>query len=248
MNKTTEYFKSQAKNLFRDYKTKFFNQKEDIYDYKPRFFDINQIVLDFDIDEEGKFTLMNAQHIIAVMAGFHKWTDLIKASDVELELAKLLFDNQDKIGIDEWEMYISRLGYDNKTFFQPEEQIEIFKTVFANEDGHSSMTGDYRINVKRKATPQKHPEANISEKELYVELKGKAKQAAIDKQRKAGLGFAPDTKIECLHCGEKFLFQEAKVSKLKSKHKHNPLEYIVCKNFPKCDGDLIDFMPVKSDT
>ncbi len=247
--KHTEYFKLQAKNLFKDYKTKTpYIDKIDgntYFEYKPKYFDIDAILANYDYDETD-FSLMKAQHIIALMAGFNKWADLVKASDIELELAKLLFDNQHKISIDEWEMYIARLGYDNKTFFEPEAQLEIFKAVFANEDGHSSMMPDYRLNIKKQAQEQLQSKDAMPEKYVYRELNGKLKQATIDKQRKAGLGFAPDTMIECIHCGDKFLFKEAKVIKLSSKYTHNPMEYIVCKNYPECDGDLIDFIPVNS--
>jgi hypothetical protein len=50
---------------------------------------LDQIVLDFDIDVED-FGLTKAQHTIAQMIGFRKWTDMLKASEPELELAKLL--------------------------------------------------------------------------------------------------------------------------------------------------------------
>jgi len=42
-----DYFKLQAKNLFKDYKTRFYNEEEEIYNYKPQFFDITQIFLDY---------------------------------------------------------------------------------------------------------------------------------------------------------------------------------------------------------
>lgn len=83
--KHIDYFKLQAKNLHKDYATQFFDKDEGVYDYNPKYFDINQIVLDFDIDEKEKFTLMNAQHIIANMVGFEKWADLIKAPIEKLE-------------------------------------------------------------------------------------------------------------------------------------------------------------------
>ena len=142
------YFKLQSKNLFRDYKTKYVSEVyEDgghLYDYKPHYFDVNGIVVDFDIDEEN-FTLMKAQHVIAYLAGFRKWTDLIKASGVELELAKLLFDNQHKISIDDWDIYMEIAEEDNQITFDAEERLEIFKEVFVNVEGHHNDSGDYRL-------------------------------------------------------------------------------------------------------
>ena len=88
---------------------------------------------------------MKAQHIIALMVGFKKWDDLVKASKPELELARLLFDSQHKIGIEDWEMYIAHAERENKTTFDPEARLEIFKTVFADVDGHYNLFPDYRL-------------------------------------------------------------------------------------------------------
>jgi hypothetical protein len=144
-----EYFKLQAKNLFKDYKTQT-TYIDDVdgnsyYKYDPKYFDIDGIFLDYDRDEEN-FSLMKAQHLIALMIGFGKWADLLNASDAELELAKLLFDNQDKINIEDWEMYIADAERDNKITFDPESRLEIFKQVFVNVGGHISPFPDYRLN------------------------------------------------------------------------------------------------------
>lgn len=147
-----EYFKLQAKNLFKDYKTKtpFFDGVigDYLYQYNPKFFDMDALVCDFDIDEEN-FTLMNAQHVIAYLAGFRKWTDLVKASDTQLELAKLLFDNQHKISIDDWEMYMADVIELNQESFDSDFWLEVFKEVFVNEEGHVNTFPDYRLNVTR---------------------------------------------------------------------------------------------------
>ena len=71
----------------------------------PKFFDVDALVTNFDIEEDN-FTLMNAQHIVARIARFEKWTMLLKASPSVLEMAKLLFDNMRKISSEEWEFYI----------------------------------------------------------------------------------------------------------------------------------------------
>lgn len=144
-----DFFKLQAKNLFRDYKTQFVNESGSvpIYDYKPKYFDINGIFVDFDWDEEN-LSLMKIQHIFAVLVGFESWADLVNASESELELAKLLFDNQHKISLDEWQMYIADAEGDNNTTFDTESRIEIFKAVFANVDGHHNPFGDYRLHKK----------------------------------------------------------------------------------------------------
>ncbi|KSV74827.1 hypothetical protein N183_23450 [Sinorhizobium sp. Sb3] len=146
-----EYLKLQAKNLFRDFKTKtpVFDKilGDYLYEYNPKFFDIDRIVVDYDLDEDD-FSLMNAQHVIAHMVGFRKWTDLVKASEAELELAKLLFDNQHKIYIDDWQSYIAEAEDMNGISFDPEARLAIFKEVFVDVDGHDSPFGDFRLNTK----------------------------------------------------------------------------------------------------
>jgi hypothetical protein len=143
-----DFFKLQAKNLFKDYKTKtpYVDNVEGhtYYNYDPEFYDIDRILLEYDYDKET-FSLMNAQHIIALMVGFRKWTDLLKASEVELELAKLLLDNQHKISIDDWEMYIDGAEHDNNKTFDTEARLEIFKEVFVKVEGHHNPFGDYRF-------------------------------------------------------------------------------------------------------
>jgi hypothetical protein len=142
------YFKQQAKNLFKDYKTKT-PYIDDVsgfsfYKYNPKYYDIDSILVDYGYDEND-FTLMKAQHIIALMSGFYKWTDLLKASESELELAKALLDNQDKIDIDSWQMYIATVERDNKKTFDPESRLEILKHVFLNVEGEPLYPSHYRL-------------------------------------------------------------------------------------------------------
>lgn len=90
-----EYFKLQAKNLLKDYKTRFFNEESNLYDYKPKYFDIGKLFIDFgfpDNKEDFSFTLMNAQHIIAKISGFESWSDLKNTNDEEQSFAHRRFD------------------------------------------------------------------------------------------------------------------------------------------------------------
>ena len=101
-----QFFKLQAKNLYKDYKTQF-TQTEDnevvLFDYSPKFFDINNILVTYEYQElEAKnFTLMKAQHLFSWLLGFDKWSDLINSPQQHHELLILLFKN--KINIDEWD-------------------------------------------------------------------------------------------------------------------------------------------------
>ncbi len=90
-----DYFKLQAKNLLKDYKTRFFGELENHYSYKPQYFDIVQIFSDFGLPDEKEdfsFTLMNAQHIISRISGFSKWNDLSTANESELQFAHRQLD------------------------------------------------------------------------------------------------------------------------------------------------------------
>ena len=44
-----EYFKLQAKNLLKDYKTRHLSDDGDIYEYDTKYFDIVGLFLDYDM-------------------------------------------------------------------------------------------------------------------------------------------------------------------------------------------------------
>ena len=142
------YFKLQAKNLYRDFKTKTPVYDESIrdylYEYTPKYFDIDGIICDFDIDEVN-FSLMNAQHVIAQIAGFHKWTNLLKDSSTELELAKLLFDNQNIINVITWQDYILQSEEMNQTRFDSQVKLDIYKEVFLEKRIFEDSFPDYLL-------------------------------------------------------------------------------------------------------
>jgi hypothetical protein len=86
-----DYFKLQAKNLLKDYQTRRLSEEGDIYEYDPKFFDVVGIFLEYDIMDDDKnfeFKLGNAQHLIAQMAGFTSWKDLITSPEVEQSNAR----------------------------------------------------------------------------------------------------------------------------------------------------------------
>lgn len=131
-----EFFKQQAKNLLKDYKTRYLNKDEGYYEYNPRFFsDFEDIAFDFNIEDNNKFTLMKAQHIIARLSNFYKWTDLIKASAPALELGKLLLTNRENINIEDWQMYEEA----NLKGFDDESKLEVFKMVFLDEGNNKKQ-------------------------------------------------------------------------------------------------------------
>lgn len=132
-----DYFKLQAKNLFKDYETRFFNEKKGIYEYKQKYFDIGSIFLDFEIPDKKDdftFTLMNAQHLIAKMAGYENWGELKAAPIPELEIRHILFDGIYKITFDEWNMYIQNIENKNHIRLSSKEKFEIIKKNFMNQE------------------------------------------------------------------------------------------------------------------
>lgn len=90
-----DFFKSQSKLLFKDYKTRYYNEEEKLYAYQPKYYDIAAAFRSFEYPDQEpnfSFTLMNAQHLMSRMAGFDGWENLIHVSDEELNLAKPLLD------------------------------------------------------------------------------------------------------------------------------------------------------------
>lgn len=145
---TIDYFKLQAKNLHKDFKTQTHLVGKTIgdfqYEYSPKYFKIYDIISDFDIDEEN-FTLMNAQHVIAKLAGFDKWATLIKVSLSELELAKLLFEHQDKMDLISWNFYIADAQSINENELDAEIQVEMFKQVVIEDNIFDMVIDSYLI-------------------------------------------------------------------------------------------------------
>ncbi|MDQ6530534.1 hypothetical protein [Flavobacterium sp. LHD-85] len=152
---TIEYFKLQSKNLYKDFKTQkpYFDADygREIYQYTPKYFDIDALILDFDIDEDN-FTLMKAQHYIANLAGFIKWTEMQDASSSALKLSELLFRNMHKISVMEWDIYISAQQRENGFAFDDDLKLDIFETVFDQVDGHESDGHDYRLTQSEKVS------------------------------------------------------------------------------------------------
>jgi hypothetical protein len=128
-----DYFKLQAKNLFKDFKKK----------AQKRFPDDAEYIVthEFGYDEEG-FSLMKAQHIIALMSGFEKWADLAKAPDDQLKVAKLLFDYRDSVNVEEWQDYVFGIETNNDVKLDSEVQFQILSQVWLGlppEEGHPDI-------------------------------------------------------------------------------------------------------------
>lgn len=136
------FFKQQAKNFFKDYKTRVYNEKEGVYEYSPRFFEnIEDILHELDIKDDDNFTLMNAQHIISKLAGFNKWNELIKSSEPMLEIGKYLLEHNDIDMLSEWKIYEK----ENLSQLDDATKLEVFKKAFMdnNDKDISKFTIDF---------------------------------------------------------------------------------------------------------
>lgn len=142
-----DFFKLQAKNLLSDLQTRtapstdlgmFYG--DFYYDYNPRFFDVKLLMWDLELSEEPNklFGLMKCQHIIAQLVGFRSWSELIHAPEEELELRKLIFENQNKINPEEWKLYvldvISALEEQGVHIFSTENEKELYELTLSQYD------------------------------------------------------------------------------------------------------------------
>lgn len=142
-----EFFKLQAKHLHRDLKTRT-SPSTDLgmfygdfyYDYDPMFFNVKLLMWDMGLSEEpgNLFSLMKCQHIIAQLVGFSSWNDLIHAPNKELELRKLIFENQNKINPQEWRIYIldviSALEEQGVHIFSTDNEKELYERTLSEYD------------------------------------------------------------------------------------------------------------------
>lgn len=119
--KNIGYFKLQAKNLLKDFKSGVQKHFPDDAEFV--------VLCEYGHDEDG-FSLMKAQHIIALMGGFKNWSDLTKASEVELELAKLLFNNREKLSVDEWQFHVDSVEKEINAPLTSESKLEMYKHVY----------------------------------------------------------------------------------------------------------------------
>lgn len=247
---TIEYFKLQAKNLHRDFKTKTpvvdKTTTAFLYEYNPKYFDVEMVIADFDIDEKD-FTLMNAQHVIAKITNFGNWGELLKAEPAELELAKLLYDYQNKVDLVGWQFYIAETQAMNTVLLDAEIQVDIFKKMVIEENIFDDMEiesyllnpREIQINNSERDQTSKIRALNNEDDWTTREVIIKDKQKYLDENYPFGDVPKLTDKKTCLHCGKIITVGDYKVfiDDLDS-------ELIFCPNAPKCDGTVIDWLPV----
>lgn len=216
-----EYFKKQAKNLYQDYKTRHLSKDGEIYEYDSKYYDIASIFLDYDIFDDApdfEFSLMKAQHLIAKLLEFKNWDDLIKATDTQLEIAKIKLgcftvDNYNPSKIDDYEFFMGEAEDNSGTTFDDETKLEMAKYYIKGE-------GQENVPFNVLADP---------EKQVYEEVIQRTNNDETP------------VMVECIHCGKKFLSNETKLIKLKGEPDTEAEE--VCKHWPECDGHVWDLIP-----
>ena len=126
-------------------------------DHLDFFKDIDDILLSYDVDEED-FKLMNAQHLIANLAGFKCWNELLHASDDALELGKLLLDKRndglpacmgDPLEVS-WEMYLWENKLQN---LSDRDKLAIFKGIYLDE-----LADEYGLDEEEQKEVHEHYE------------------------------------------------------------------------------------------
>ena len=234
-----EFFKLQAKNLLRDYKTQEVYQdgEFELFRYKPKYFDVEAIFGDFGnlrsifadyYCDEIDFRLGNAQHIIALLVGFNKWSDLINAKEQELEHAKFLFDNQDKISVVElnetMQDYENNYGFDCNTGFKLEWLNTLDKHFFSwfpvYSIPHLKKYGWESTYQRNAELPNLIKRQDQRERREY---KKRLKQQREHILSKEDIG----NNIVCLHCGNICPADEEFIHKI------------------GCDGEVWDLIPTK---
>ena len=128
-----ELIKLQAKNFYKDFKTRYLTE-EGYYDYKPQFFnDIYEIIEEWQVDVNN-FSLMKAQHLLAQILGFKSWADLIHSSDEKLEIAKSLLEHKED-NFNGYPFIQSWLDYEEEYLNELDDysKLLIYKHTFLNE-------------------------------------------------------------------------------------------------------------------
>lgn len=220
--KNLDYFKKQAKYLVKDWETRKVNPGTDEdwegepYVYDGEHFEMLSIVNFFGVDDD--FGLQKAQHIIAQMAGFKKWDDLQNADEDELALAKIRFLHLDPTDEEIWDRYCRKIGWDHSPF---EARFPLIKDEMYNKKNDFLKSNQF-----------------VDEK-LY----GKEREIALQKQlNKIPFISDPETTVRCIHCGQSFKSKELLVVHEYGFTSYSERDFAVCKNYPKCDGTLIDMM------
>lgn len=99
-----DYFKLQAKNLFKDWK----NREQKLFVY-----DIRELFRLYDVKPTEEPTLMKAQHLLAQVLGRDKWSDLLHEPEEKLAYTRAILEQENSF-YDEYEENIEEGNDDDK--------------------------------------------------------------------------------------------------------------------------------------
>lgn len=222
------YFKQQAKNLLKDFKTRIYSEEDEVSYYNPKFFDITSILMYFDYPDDNPdftFTLMNAQHVIARMVGFEKWGDLIHSSEKKQELAAFLLHRfKSAEDIQEWE--------DTVSFAFPDAIREYGSEYIYMDALLEYARWHFELGDKQEIV-------NLPSEQTSI-LTGKERKIALsqfDDEHNLAESLRLDSYVFCTRCRKAFDFKRSKVVKDNASN----LSMVVCKNYPNCKGTYLDF-------
>lgn len=126
-----EYFKFQAKNLLHDRKYFLKNDVTPELKEKSKFFG-HDLYLTSTFLCETEFPLARAQHYVAKLADFSKWSDLAASSEVELLLARIIYDGIDcSYDLRHWRLYKKNSVYNEVPIVK---KIELAKLFFKRHE------------------------------------------------------------------------------------------------------------------
>ena len=217
-----DFFRKQAKNFLKDWRTQTKTVETDgfiSYHYDWKFYDVGDIFFyyEFSDEDEQEITLARAQHLIAKMAGFKKWNDLIHATETEQTLAELLLRRfKDARDVQDWEEV---LAFSGVAQYGAEAVLDYAR--------HYYELGDAKEIV------------NFPADKITV-LQEKPRREALrqfdDEHNPAG-SLRTDSTVFCTHCKKSFDFKKSKVIQDNDRH----LTMVVCKNYPSCHGTYLDY-------
>ncbi|MCM1320533.1 MAG: hypothetical protein NC041_03200 [Bacteroides sp.] len=217
-----DFFRKQAKNFLKDWQTQTKTVGSDgsiSYSYDWKFYDVGDLFFyyEFDDADEQDIMLARAQHVIAKMAGFKKWDDLIHATDTEQTLAELLLRRfKDAGDIHDWE---EKLMFSGAAQYGAEAVLDYARQYYELGDAKKIV--------------------NFSADKIVI-LQGKPRSAALrqfDSEHNLSGSLRTDSVVFCTHCKKSFDFKKSKVIQDNNRH----LTMVVCKNYPSCRGTYLDY-------
>ncbi len=163
-----DYFKSQAKKFHKDQKGRVFNSETGKYDFPNcQFFDLPRIFDDFRLSHERNPSLMQSQHVIALIAGFANWHELISTPFLELLFRAKVFSNQNRIHPLAWKESVI-MQRDLGMIHSLSDEIEKYNEYLSNNNFPWTMPGYLLLSDEEKSRTLATQQANLeTSKKMY---------------------------------------------------------------------------------